>query len=173
MPGSRRDVACNSFPHPRGDGPEHFDSKGGIKEFSPPAWGWSDIQSKYRREPEVFPTRVGMVRITLRKLFWMPCFPHPRGDGPRMTVSDCYTDAFSPPAWGWSGISCHVSLDVAVFPTRVGMVRRQVGKASHASCFPHPRGDGPLSNGQLTWRGSFSPPAWGWSGARGDARRGG
>ena len=50
-----------------------------------------------------------------------------------------------------------------VFPTRVGMVRKDSGVEDARSSFPHPRGDGP----QTTWPArpftEFSPPAWGWS----------
>ena len=71
---------------------------------------------------------------------------------------------FSPPAWGWSEFILPAFYPEEVFPTRVGMVRA----ASFPGCtpfwgFPHPRGDGPLTDGIPPPVMSFSPPAWGWS----------
>ena len=94
------------------------------------------------------------------------CFPHPRGDGPRGRLGQARGGAFSPPAWGWSGVGGQSAKCLPVFPTRVGMVRlKRVGQTS-GECFPHPRGDGPGSALRYQVKMKFSPPAWGWSGRR-------
>ncbi len=50
--------------------------------FSPHAWGWSVLSSYQGLNVIVFPTRVGMVRDTLKNATEGLCFPHTRGDGP-------------------------------------------------------------------------------------------
>ncbi len=49
-------------PHPRGDGPHFFPHDVDYREFSPPAWGWSDQRHVTGQHTSVLPTRVGMVR---------------------------------------------------------------------------------------------------------------
>ncbi len=89
--------------------------------------------------------------------------PHPRGDGPKTHATTKAKTAFSPPAWGWSERdSARIQAD-HVLPTRVGMVRRRLCGAGRNHSSPHPRGDGPNTNGSLGLSCSFSPPAWGWS----------
>ena len=51
-------------------------------KFSPPAWGWSDCVFVGAWLPVVFPTRVGMVRMSAARPDMPVSFPHPRGDGP-------------------------------------------------------------------------------------------
>src|SRR5260221_549852 len=91
------------FPHPRGDGPPDAARGGDIRQFSPPAWGWSGGCGGDGARILVFPTRVGMVRgwdwggSVARR------FPHPRGDGTGTVLRRGFGSAFSPPAWGWSG----------------------------------------------------------------------
>ena len=75
--------------------------------------------------------------------------PHARGDGPDVAGRGPARTAFSPRAWGWSGIEgCRVGSDV-VLPTRVGMVR--------------------TASDREVRRASCSPRAWGWSGMQTDA----
>ena len=52
------------FPHTRGDGPQRRNLLEREGAFSPHAWGWSVLVSVVLRLPAVFPTRVGMVRLT-------------------------------------------------------------------------------------------------------------
>ena len=80
------------------------------------------------------------------------------------------TAAFSPPAWGWSAAVAMPTAAVTVLPTRVGMVRKRPDRAGRATRSPHPRGDGPSFLSTLLTVPGFSPPAWGWSGIRGDER---
>ena len=54
-----------------------------LSPFSPHAWGWSAVGRRLQESQAVFPTRVGMVRLT-----------NPNG----------LAAMFSPPAWGWSGV---------------------------------------------------------------------
>ena len=75
-----------------------------MTEFSPPAWGWSVIVHIYGVSVTVLPTRVGMVRLGLNGEADGEGSPHPRGDGPDGIALLDRTLAFSPPAWGWSGV---------------------------------------------------------------------
>ena len=52
-----------SSPHPRGDGPSDFIAEIVNPRFSPPAWGWSDLDDDECTCGFVLPTRVGMVRF--------------------------------------------------------------------------------------------------------------
>ena len=153
-----------SFPHPRGDGPRMAVPYDPAMQFSPPAWGWSALASVCAAVGKVFPTRVGMVRLSPATCSPCGCFPHPRGDGPVVTIRSNGWNGFSPPAWGWSANESSKTWMDWVFPTRVGMVRQFVRESAICSCFPHPRGDGPLWLIMKKGGAEFSPPAWGWSG---------
>src|SRR5438105_2668238 len=72
-------------------------------------------------------------------------FPHARGDGPYYKAWQTLTTAFSPRAWGWSAHTMNLMDLIAVFPTRVGMVRSEAAIRSIRFSFPHARGDGPAS----------------------------
>ena len=112
----------------------------------------------------VFPTRVGMVR---RATTFDPInrsIPHPRGDGPFQEPYWGARSAYSPPAWGWSVVASAELECETVFPTRVGMVRRQPQPAGERRRIPHPRGDGPENSEPQSGSPAYSPPAWGWSG---------
>ena len=74
---------------------------------------------------------------------------------------------FSPPAWGWSVDPVAAVTGDHVLPTRVGMVRSTRASRPGAAGSPHPRGDGPDRGHQGSRGRLFSPPAWGWSGQRG------
>ncbi len=94
--------ASGSFPHPRGDGPPRRSALGRTTRFSPPAWGWSGRPLIRNQLLLVFPTRVGMVRVSVEASTLDECFPHPRGDGPPRGLARSLPQQFSPPAWGWS-----------------------------------------------------------------------
>ncbi len=136
-----------------------------MSTFSPPAWGWSDQGLVRRREFDVLPTRVGMVRTTSPVDEHPACSPHPRGDGPITTPWGSHTLVFSPPAWGWSVLGPPDGLEHLVLPTRVGMVRWASAATTGGPGSPHPRGDGPIAGNCVFGHTQFSPPAWGWSGS--------
>ena len=84
------------FPHARGDGPPPATTFRWSWRFSPRAWGWSALGETGGGSGDVFPTRVGMVRVLasmppfsvgmvrwfgLRSRPWCG-FPHACGDGP-------------------------------------------------------------------------------------------
>ena len=50
------------IPHARGDGPFGAALTYAKRQYSPRAWGWSEIATNNGPGPVVFPTRVGMVR---------------------------------------------------------------------------------------------------------------
>ena len=66
-----------------------------------------------------------------------------RGDGPAHFDRIAMNPAFSPHAWGWSGIQGVHGKAAGVFPTCVGMVREHRGSSPTVNSFPHMRGDGP------------------------------
>ena len=171
------------FPHARGDGPTS-QSVSVRQPFSPRAWGWS-AGGRPCVSGEVFPTRVGMVRLRHYATQRTGRFPHARGDGPtdRSRPSEAVRRfphargdgpivserliklgrQFSPRAWGWSATHAALHGSCCVFPTRVGMVRTATWTVADRSSFPHARGDGPL-RAWLAFRAcAFSPRAWGWS----------
>src|ERR1044071_7071647 len=71
-----------SFPHTRGDGPSSAPRPILCLWFSPHAWGWSGIARVKAKPENVFPTRVGMVRVMFARCRVRVSFPHTRGDGP-------------------------------------------------------------------------------------------
>jgi len=138
-----RPARCQGFPHACGDGPHSPAEWLRERPFSPRVWGWSEHGISGLRRPDVFPTRVGMVRDPLRSAARPP--------------------AFSPRVWGWSETVGHGSVVWEVFPTRVGMVRGCGRWLTKLESFPHACGDGPLLvDAGLTTVG-FSPRVWGWS----------
>ena len=153
-------VGCDQmwrcFPHPRGDGPVSVFPGPLMVKFSPPAWGWSEGPESPMPTERVFPTRVGMVRRARARRYAEKCFPHPRGDGPNAkgrkfcflkfsppawgwsawSAVVAWMPRFSPPAWGWSSVQGWGAEGFAVFPTRVGMVRRSSSPATPSGVFP-------------------------------------
>ena len=136
-------------PHPRGDGPAFGGKIFTESGCSPPAWGWSEMNTVRALDARVLPTRVGMVRLSATTSATHSCAPHPRGDGPKPNAKHTTTTTCSPPAWGWSvWVSAFVHLG-GVLPTRVGMVRPRGYVAAGYECAPHPRGDGPVTFTEL------------------------
>ena len=161
MPSPRRD---DGIPHPRGDGPNIHRGSFVRSAYSPPAWGWSGHLRACMNAAEVFPTRVGMVRSGFPPSN-RPCrIPHPRGDGPTAVSGYGRRTEYSPPAWGWSVHATRMHVGWIVFPTRVGMVRGPCDERKNHYRIPHPRGDGPGDGSITVTKGTYSPPAWGWSG---------
>jgi len=86
---------------------------------------------------------VGMLREIGRFSFAGFRFPHTRGDAPERRLNLRTTQAFSPHAWGCSGVANVFAAPVEVFPTRVGMLL--------------------LASSLICHGVSFSPHAWGCS----------
>ena len=119
-------MVCRSgkrFPHPRGDGPLLCADSTRLWRISPPAWGWTDAESRLLREIGDFPTRVGMDRVRGVIMWANGRFPHPRGDGPCGYEWEVRDYEISPPAWGWTAGSRMMASIRFDFPTRVGMDR--------------------------------------------------
>ncbi len=104
-----------------------------------------------------------MVRHATDQLYPAPCFPHARGDGPKMRWRWLRLMKFSPRPWGWSGVIMPKLPYMPVFPTPVGMVRRDGLQAVTCIGFPHARGDGPGQRMCMKIVYEFSPRPWGWS----------
>ena len=147
----------------RGDGPTQDVDRPTGKEFSPHAWGWSVYASAPLICAPVFPTCVGMVRDDAAPGAMGACFPHMRGDGPKIIECSTPSTAFSPHAWGWSDYNRIIYFDKTVFPTCVGMVREYPDTPYLITGFPHMRGDGPWGDPLKVAIVEFSPHAWGWS----------
>ncbi len=150
-------------PHVRGDGPESRNSLARMAEFSPRAWGWSELSLHAQPGGAVLPTCVGMVRLLVIRIGGGYSSPHVRGDGPCGCFGQWKTWLFSPRAWGWSAPLPPVHLAAGVLPTCVGMVRPSCPMPRPPARSPHVRGDGPERGALSRQLWSFSPRAWGWS----------
>ena len=90
-------------------------------------------------------------------------FPHSRGDVPALRRRSRILCAFSPLTWGCSGHGIYLDREFCVFPTHVGMFRRQKREANCLVSFPHSRGDVPNRKSRSARRRRFSPLTWGCS----------
>ena len=153
------------FPHTRGDGPARNSTTSRLNLFSPHAWGWTAALADKAALQRVFPTRVGMDRLAPLARGARAGFPHTRGDGPIKAAFNKNEVPFSPHAWGWTGQRILPSASFNVFPTRVGMDRRNMETERGDVGFPHTRGDGPKPKAEAAEQTSFSPHAWGWTAA--------
>ena len=111
--------------------------------FSPHAWGWTYNLACGAVRREVFPTRVGVDRCSVYTATMSSCFPHTRGGGPSSAARLANWLAFSPHAWGWTGIVLALVSGCLVFPTRVGVDPASPTPRSKHYRFPHTRGGGP------------------------------
>jgi hypothetical protein len=68
-------VTHKSSPHPRGDGPGWPATSMILSWFSPPAWGWSEMDHAQRRELRVLPTAWGWSVITPSERDTEPVLP--------------------------------------------------------------------------------------------------
>ena len=89
--------------------------------------------------------------------------PHTRGDGPIITSVQNFRLWYSPHAWGWTVGGSAGKGPILVFPTRVGMDRRNGFYVASLGCIPHTRGDGPCGLGAVGIPPAYSPHAWGWT----------
>ena len=74
--------APSRVPHRRGDGPNTRAKPTSRALCSPQAWGWPAGDGQRRQRFDVFPTGVGMARLTYSSLRSFTSVPHRRGDGP-------------------------------------------------------------------------------------------
>ncbi len=91
--------------------------------FSPHAWGCTFLPDAVARGELVFPTRVGVYRITASEHTVIQRFPHTRGGVPAHGEKLEQLQAFSPHAWGCTAVLVGDALGDVVFPTRVGVYR--------------------------------------------------
>ena len=146
-----------SLPHPRGEGPAAIASFTDSDWSPPPAWGWTRRGRCAGTPGPVSPTRVGMDPFDFKLPPPTLGLPHPRGDGP-FTIADGAADFVAGDAFNVT-----VAAGTGVSPTRVGMDPKFGASSSSAVCLPHPRGDGPPSQGASEPRRASPPPAWGWT----------
>ena len=138
----RQDGWTVRIPHTRGDGPAAMELLKGDFTYSPHAWGWTGMPETVRMNITVFPTRVGMDRLSqpvakpkqeysphawgwttygIQKNTTLESIPHTRGDGPPLRVTLMMNIPYSPHAWGWTNCFARLVFHQLVFPTRVGM----------------------------------------------------
>ena len=72
----------SSFPHARGDVPNSRAPLHDLPDFSPRPWGCSLTLLPQLKDPLLFPTPVGMFRLSRERLLAANAFPHARGDVP-------------------------------------------------------------------------------------------
>ena len=112
----------------------------------------------------VFPTHVGMFRLSLLLTRVGGSFPHTCGDVPAECDINCILAKFSPHMWGCSDLLVKNGLLTEVFPTHVGMFRQISTNRDKADSFPHTCGDVPFEQTLATELAKFSPHMWGCSG---------
>ena len=111
------------FPHRRGGVPTSQHPRPPKIRFSPQAWGCTEAAFKLPEFSHVFPTGVGVYRVTssiTRK-----------------------SAQFSPQAWGCTGLQGYVANKRRVFPTGVGVYRSEPHTVCRPVRFPHRRGGVP------------------------------
>ena len=91
------------------------------------------------------------------------CFPHARGDVPRVRSTIWQVILFSPRPWGCSCQQIIMMYSLVVFPTPVGMFHEPRQQDRDARRFPHARGDVPHTTGKSQGAAAFSPRPWGCS----------
>ncbi len=141
--------AIRRIPHARGGGPGWPPIVNAGDLYSPRAWGWTADGDRATDGVDVFPTRVGVDRLSFSRLPTAPGIPHARGGGPLERMAARSVRTYSPRAWGWTAWRHPPSWLRPVFPTRVGVDRSLAA-----------------------WPGtrlSYSPRAWGWTERAGGA----
>ena len=111
----------------------------------------------------LFPTPVGMFRRSSSQTPPGGAFPHARGDVPYSRFIPFSFLCFSPRPWGCSVKLHRCATGFVLFPTPVGMFRRETTIALRQPSFPHARGDVPVVSSVLIVPTSFSPRPWGCS----------
>ena len=132
-----------SFPHVCGDVPENHETKNQICSFSPRMWGCSVPLRLQCHIQLLFPTYVGMFRVTINLLLCRHAFPHVCGDVP-CTLGGCRAT-------------------LPLFPTYVGMFRIMSINSFEPDAFPHVCGDVPDIGMDAMIFICFSPRMWGCS----------
>ena len=110
-------------PHARGDGPAGSEDPEGYPACSPRPWGWTGAVTVWPWGEDVFPTPVGMDRVSQLRSALRQGVPHARGDGPQREVLEAVRDQCSPRPWGWTVFPPIKAHSAPVFPTPVGMDR--------------------------------------------------
>ncbi len=77
----------------------------------------------------------------------------------------------SPRVWGWTGADAVGQATLDVFPTGVGMDRRQRADCLKSRGVPHGCGDGPSQFCLEVVDLQCSPRVWGWTGGGAEVRR--
>ena len=159
------------FPHVCGDVPSQLAFRAVSAGFSPRMWGCSEGRGGGAQVAGVFPTYVGMFRVSTVGCDWGPRFPHVCGDVPARFIKVSIDRQFSPRMWGCSGGRAAWNRGSPVFPTYVGMFRRGAMASRSGSRFPHVCGDVPARPANGKPFPEFSPRMWGCSGFPGHGHR--
>ena len=151
------------FPHACGDVPKGLNLSPEADLFSPRMWGCSEPCIYRPVQHFVFPTHVGMFRLTARVWAINDRFPHACGDVPSHGPLFIQFVKFSPRMWGCSVVMIPILLILPVFPTHVGMFRTPPSSRGEYPCFPHACGDVPSIRAFKAVELEFSPRMWGCS----------
>ena len=159
------------FPHACGDVPRYLMCEVRPSTFSPRLWGCSASPDGPRPRGRLFPTPVGMFRLSSSSSWSSRTFPHACGDVPRIGTDGHGVIPFSPRLWGCSGRSRQCAASFALFPTPVGMFREVSEISISTSTFPHACGDVPTVISAIRTTLHFSPRLWGCSGSTASFRK--
>ena len=129
--------------HERGDEPPKLKKPNFNKACFPRAWGWTATTDFNRLNDKMFPTSVGMNRNWFYRQIRIMNVSHERGDEP-LCVHICILSLLCfPRAWGWTvGKTAFVGA-LTMFPTSVGMNRKQILAIVDDFDVSHERGDEP------------------------------
>ena len=138
-----------SFPHACGGVPTRADTRKNVLRFSPRMWGCTGDRRSFVPSARVFPTHVGVYLsvvycvdildtvfpthvgvylTTYTELRIETSLPHACGGVPCSNIKAAYALAFSPRMWGCTDLFLHKRLKAFVFPTHVGVYRRNAGR---------------------------------------------
>ena len=153
----------SGFPRPRGDGPTGSGAHHRCVMFPPPTRGWTQGDSAGLDARQVSPAHAGMDPAGGPPSSAWLRFPRPRGDGPARSRAQTSDPSFPPPTRGWTlrGVTARECRRVS--PAHAGMDPPRETLAIIASCFPRPRGDGPILGRRKSSAFTFPPPTRGWT----------
>ncbi len=120
-------------------------------------WGCSGDETIGIIQTCIFPTHVGMFRLSPRNTLTRKNFPHACGDVPAVITALSAIFGFSPRMWGCSDFDHGTIHSRLIFPTHVGMFRSDHGTTHSRLNFPHACGDVPMEKKKAVFKKSIFP----------------
>ena len=150
-----------SLPHTRGGVPASPSTLDWKVFSSPHTWGCPhENSSKYRLLP-LFPTHVGVSLQLLLRVWTLWSLPHTRGGVPIISVQKGGSKNSSPHTWGCPINRLPIIIDVALFPTHVGVSLAKAQVEHQGPSLPHTRGGVPYPIASACSLRISSPHTWG------------